>query len=194
MMLHAAQKAETRSIIFRARSTVAELFARTPGLRSVLGPIQKITGIDPRIRQVMQRDALARRHGREKIAFARRATALSRLEARERASLRKTVKRELAPQLLRDWKRRQAQDQKNVARQDFLEAARDQRTWRDRQFERGDMRDEFNEASRRAGVGDGDGDDDRTQRVKPLSDDDNSLATKQGRRRRTGRGFSRSRD
>lgn len=193
MMLHAAQKAETRSIMFRARSTVADLIARTPGLRSVLGPIQKITGIDPRIRHVMEREALARRHGREKAAFARRAKALARLEAREKASLRKASKRELAPQLLRDWKRQQAQDQKNVARQDFFEAARDQRRWQDRKFERGDMRTQFNDAAEaiesysRAG-------EDESGRERDRKSSVESRTRSRGRARRRSRGFRRESD
>lgn len=56
------------------------------------------------------------------------------------------------------------------------------------------MRGEFNEASRRAAVGGGEGDDDRAERVKSRSDHDDTLATKQGRRRRSGKGFGRSRD
>lgn len=147
LSLHAAQKAERDGLMFRARSAVADLIAKTPGLRSVLGPVQKLTGIDPRIRHIMERDALSRRHKRETYGLQGRGRALTRIETRERAALEKALKREFAPQSLEAFVQHQnASEQPNVA-QDFHSAAGDDRLWQQRAYERGEVQVEFNDAA-----------------------------------------------
>jgi hypothetical protein len=94
LALHAAQISESGGFLFRVRSAVADLIRRTPGLRSVLAHIQKMTHLDPKERHRLENEALARRHAREKKDIERRRRTLARLETRERQSLEKTVKRE----------------------------------------------------------------------------------------------------
>ena len=91
LALHAAQKSESRGFLFRVRSAVADLIRRTPGLRSVLSHIQKMTHLDPKERHRLENEALARRHAREKRDIERRRRTLARLETRERQSLEKAV-------------------------------------------------------------------------------------------------------
>jgi hypothetical protein len=96
MQLSAAQAAESHGTLFRLRSAVAELIAGTPGLRSVLGPLQRLTGLDPKERHGRERDALARRHAREKRGTERQRHSLKKVEARENASLRRRQRRRAA--------------------------------------------------------------------------------------------------
>jgi hypothetical protein len=74
-------------VVFRLRSAVADLVQRTPGLRSVLGPIQKKLHLDPKERHVLEREALERRHAREKLDIERQKRLLTQVEERERHSL-----------------------------------------------------------------------------------------------------------
>lgn len=60
LALHAAQNTESRGLLFRVRSAVADLLSRTPGLRSVLSHLQKMTHLDPKERHRLEDDALAR--------------------------------------------------------------------------------------------------------------------------------------
>lgn len=51
LLLAAAHVQQQTRLGFRVRSAVADLIDRSPGLRSVLGPLQRATGLDPRERQ-----------------------------------------------------------------------------------------------------------------------------------------------
>jgi len=154
LALHAAQESEKRGFLFRVRSAVADLIERTPALRSVLGPIQKLTHLDPRERHALEKNALRRRHAREKLESVRRARSLAAAEKREQESLTEALAR-LA--------RRQGEEQARL-RQDFTEAGRDQGLWRRRDFESGELRQEFNGI---AGSGEGDEDDGDEELRKP---------------------------
>jgi len=119
------------------RSAVADLIGRTPGLRSVLSHIQKLTHLDPKERYRLESAALARRHAREKLDIERRKRLHARIETREKQALQKALHR----------KARQARKADNKERQDFYAAARDQGSWRKKEFKEGDMTVEFNEAA-----------------------------------------------
>lgn len=94
LSLHAAQKADERRVIFRARRAVSEFIAKTPGLRSVLEPLQKLTGIDPRERHRLQSEELGARHQRERATIEREKRVLSRVETRENKSLERAIERQ----------------------------------------------------------------------------------------------------
>lgn len=150
LALHAAQESEKRGFLFRVRSAVADLIERTPALRSVLGPIQKLTHLDPRERHALEKNALRRRHAREKLESVRRARSLAAAEKREQESLTEALAR-LA--------RRQGEEQARL-RQEFYGAAQDQKLWRARAYDEGDVTQEFNELSGAAGGDQDDGEDD----------------------------------
>jgi len=189
LALHAAQQRESRGILFRVRSAVADLIGRTPALRSVLGHIQKLTHLDPKERHRLERETLARRHAREKLDIERRKRALAKIEAREMRSLglgrAQTVKKA------------QSADPaaRHKGRQDFFEAARDQGLWRKRDPKDYELTVRFNDAAEfvegadRAG---GDDDDDRAPSWKERAEDN---ARRQRRLRsprpRKGRGYTR---
>lgn len=173
LTLHAAQEEEKKRLLFRVRSAVAELIARTPGLRSVLGHIQKLTHLDPNERHVLEREALARRHEREKLDIERRRRGLEKVEAREKRSLDNALSRSAE----------QARTIGQKAAQDFYDAARDDGLWRKREFKEGELSVEFNDAGGFVeGADDPDGDDRalnwkaRTQKIQ------------RGRRPRRGKG------
>lgn len=137
LSLHAAQKAESGSMMYRIRSAVADLIGKTPGLRSVLGHIQKLTHLDPKERHQLERGALARRHQRERLDIARERRFLARIESREKRSLGKALRKAT----------QQAWRQGAKAKQDFHAATRDQGQWRKKEFGDGDMSVEFNDAA-----------------------------------------------
>lgn len=164
LALHAAQKSESRGMLFRVRSAVADLIKRTPGLRSVLSHIQKKTHLDPKDRHELERDALARRHGREKLDIERRRRMLARVEKRELRSLENAMRREQrleqAARLEMTRTAAQARTVDNDAMQDFYDAARDQGLWKHREFEEGELSVTFNDAGyeqREQASGDDDG-------------------------------------
>jgi hypothetical protein len=161
--LHAAQKSEAEGILFRIRSAVADLLGRAPGLRSVLGHIQKMTHLDPRERHRLEDEALVRRHAREKLEIERRKRFQSRIEKREALSREKALQRErrLAQEarLEREHTAEQARTVDNKARQDFYYAARDDGLWKHREFEDGELSQSFNDAAGFAQGGDNSGDD-----------------------------------
>jgi hypothetical protein len=150
LALHAAQEADSKRLLFRLRSAVADLIERTPGLRSVLRPLQAATGLDPRERQRLEAEALARRHAREKLDIAREQRVLGRLERREAASLERALDRARRQELERTLSakaEREAADAAALeARQDFFDAAKDQGLWKEREWQRGDVPEEFNQA------------------------------------------------
>ncbi|MCB2095811.1 MAG: hypothetical protein H6901_02180 [Rhodobacteraceae bacterium] len=99
LAVHAAQLRESSGLLFRARSAVAALIGRTPGLRSVLCPLQAMTGLDPKVRHEKERVALLGRHFREKEDIERNKRMLMRVEVRERQALERKmmmVRRRLA--------------------------------------------------------------------------------------------------
>ncbi len=150
LALHAAQESEKRGFVFRVRSAVADLIERTPALRSVLGPIQKLTHLDPRERHALEKDALRRRHEREKLEIERRKRSLAAAEKREQESL---------TQALLQLARRQ-EGLRAAARQEFGEAAKVQGFWRKREFDSGELRQEFNALAGSTEGGEDDGDED----------------------------------
>lgn len=168
LALHAAQQHESRGLLFRVRSAVADLIGRTPALRSVLGHIQKLTHLDPKERHRVERETLARRHTREKLGIERRKRALAKVEAREQRALGagRAQTRDKAQQI--DPAKR------HKGRQDFFEAARDQGLWRKRDPTDHELTARFNDAAEfvegadRAG---GDDDDDRAPRWKERAED-----------------------
>lgn len=133
LSLHAAQESERRSMLFRFRSAVADLIGRTPGLRSVLAPLQRITNLDPKERHKLEREALARRHARERREIERRKRALARVEKREQRALDKAVLREL-----------------RLEQATRLEAEAERVSWQaeSREWKYGDLRDAFGKAAR----------------------------------------------
>jgi acyl-homoserine lactone acylase PvdQ len=74
---------------------VFSLIERVPGLRSVLAPIIRNPVLNPNERHALSRDALRRRHEREKALAQRRKDVLSKLEAREMRSLRADLTRKV---------------------------------------------------------------------------------------------------
>lgn len=201
LALHAAQAAESRGFLFRIRSAVADLIGRTPGLRSVLAPLQKLTHLDPKERHKLEDDALARRHEREKQDIERQKRFLKRVETRERASLEKSLRRE---QRLDEAARIDAGQEQtarrpldDMAKQDFFDAAKDDGLWKSREFKEGELRQTFNDAAGfEEGAGEsGDNDDGYAPDTDPDPDgtgDDDSRGPKQ--RRRRGRGYAYRRD
>ncbi|RIK59419.1 MAG: relaxase [Planctomycetota bacterium] len=95
LALSAAQHAERVKPFNAAAMRVVELIQRVPGLRSVLAPILSSPSINLAARHTQAQDALRRRHAREAAMAERRADILSKLEAKERASLRSAVTRKL---------------------------------------------------------------------------------------------------
>ncbi len=136
MALHAAQLRQSRGLLFRARRAVADLIEKTPGLRSVLGPIQKLAHLDPTQRQSAERDALARRHEREKLDIERKRRMAARLATREHQAMERRMKRaELKTEGLGQH-----------PRQDFFEAARDRRVKTSTDMPDGKLAEQFNDA------------------------------------------------
>jgi hypothetical protein len=141
--LHAAQRLESENLVYRLRRAVAEFIDRTPGLRSVLGPIQKMAGLNPADRHRLEREALARRHAREQESITRKKRFLARLEARERQSMERRLARAEAQD------RALAMEQEKIARAEQERRASEDR-WmpqRTRPFEDGELSFTFNEES-----------------------------------------------
>jgi len=142
----------------------------------VLGPIQKLTHLDPKERHELERDALTRRHGRETLDIERRKRLLSRIETRERQALKKALNREA----------RQAGKIEGKARADFAEAARDPVVRKRTEIEEGDLSVDFNdvaefvEGANRAG----DDDEDRTPSWKQRAEN-----IQRGHKPRRGKGY-----
>jgi hypothetical protein len=196
LALHAAQKAEGEGILFRVRSAVADLLGRTPGLRSVLSNIQKMTHLDPRKRHQFENDALARRHSREKFEIQRRKRFQSRIEKREALSREKALRREqrLAQEarLERERNAEQSRTVDNKAKQDFYDVARDDGLWKHREFEDGELSESFNDAAEFAQGGDN-SDDDGESYVPDWADTDDD-GDDDGPKFRRDRGYSYKRD
>ncbi|MHA6266353.1 relaxase/mobilization nuclease domain-containing protein [Aliiroseovarius sp. CAU 1755] len=136
LALHRAQHRESKRLLFRARRAVTDLIGKTPGLRSVLGPIQKLTHLDPVERHRKENDALKRRHAREKLEIERYRRMAARLETRERKALGKRLKRA----------QMKAQTIEQSLRQEFFEAARDHRVRQDTDLPKGKLPEQFNDA------------------------------------------------
>lgn len=125
-------------------SSMANLIKRTPGLRTVLGPLQKLTHLDPKERHAMENAALARQHERERRDLGRHKRTQACVETRERQALENASSSRGALAI--------------KTRQGFYEAARDQGLWRNRQFKANEMTVEFNDTAEKA-----DGDDDQAR-------------------------------
>ena len=108
LALDAAQKAESGGLFFRIRSYVSELIESRPAMRSVLGHITEKVGLDPRDRHRLEQEALARRHGRERMALAGKKRSMEKIEQRERASLERDLKREMLQRMVRQEQLRAA--------------------------------------------------------------------------------------
>ncbi len=172
---------ESRGLVFRVRSAVAELIGRTPGFRSVLGPLQKLTHLDPSVRHTLEREALGRRHEREKLDTAREKRTLSRVESREKASLEKTIKKAA----------RQVREMDNKLRPEFYEAARDRVARDNTDMGEGDLRENFNDAAEFIEGADraGEDDDDRAPSWKERAEN-----IQRGHKPRRGKGYGYRRD
>ena len=95
LALAAAQHAESKRAFTAAAMLVFSLIERMPGLRSVLAPILRNPNLNPMERHARSRDALSRRHAREKRLCERRKDFLRQLEGREMRSLRADLTRKL---------------------------------------------------------------------------------------------------
>jgi hypothetical protein len=95
LALSAAQLAERKNAFTGAAMLVFALLERIPALRSVLAPILRNPNLNPNERHARSREALARRHAREKALAERRKDFLHQLEAREMRSLRNDLTRRL---------------------------------------------------------------------------------------------------
>ena len=136
LALHRAQLRKAGRLLFRARRAVADLIGKTPGLRSVLGPIQKLTHLDPAERHRKENDALQRRHEREKRDEARHRRMAARLDVRERQALERRLKR--AQTKLREMGQ--------PLTHEFFEAARDHRARQKSDLPKGKVSERFNDA------------------------------------------------
>ena len=140
LALDAAQKAESGGLLFRMRTRVADLVSERPALRSVLGHITEKAGLDPRDRHRLEQQALARRHGRERVALAGRKRAIERIEKRERASLERDLKREMLQRMVRQEQLRAAAKAQGLDAREAADILRtDPRLLEERAFQ-----DEFN--------------------------------------------------
>ena len=74
----------------------------------MLGHITEKVGLDPRDRHRLEQEALARRHGRERLALAGKKRSMEKIEQRERASLERDLKREALQRMLRQEQLRAA--------------------------------------------------------------------------------------
>lgn len=108
LALDAAQKSESGGLFFRIRSYVSEMIDSRPAMRSVLGHITEKVGLDPRDRHRLEQEALARRHGRERMALAGKKRSMEKIEQRERVSLERDLKREALQRMLRQEQLRAA--------------------------------------------------------------------------------------
>jgi hypothetical protein len=196
LALHAAQKSEAGGILFRVRSAVADLLGRAPGLRSVLGHIQKMTHLDPRGRHRLEDEALARRHAREKLEIERRKRFQSRIEKREALSREKALRREqrLAQEAHLEHTRaaQQAHTFDNKAKQGFYDAAKDDGLWKHKKFGHGELSESFNDAAEFSQGGDN-SDDDGESYVPDWADTDDD-GDDDGPKFRRNRGYSYKRD
>ena len=89
------------------------------------------------VRHTLEREALGRRHEREKLDTAREKRTLSRVETREKASLAKALKKTA----------RQVREMDNKLRQEFFEAARDQVVRGSTDIDEGDLQENFNDVA-----------------------------------------------
>jgi hypothetical protein len=95
LVLAATQHAESKRPFTAAAMLVFALIERVPALRSVLAPILRNPALNPAERHARSREALSRRHARERGFAERRKDFLRQLEARELRSLRADLTRRL---------------------------------------------------------------------------------------------------
>lgn len=87
LSLHAAHKAEQDRLFNVIAGKVFALFERVPALRSVIAHLRLNPAINAAERHRLEDEALDRRHDRENRQVDRRASALDKIEARERRGL-----------------------------------------------------------------------------------------------------------
>lgn len=183
LQLHAAQAREAKGVVFKVRSAVADLMRQTPGLRSVLAPVQKLTGLDPKERHALERDALTRRHAREKLDIEREKRTLSRLERREQRAQEHKWQREL----------RKAKEMQAKVRQEFDKAAHDHIVRDKTDSDDGELSTNFNDTAEFVEgadrVDEGDDDDERKPNWKHRTE-----GVGRGRKPRGGKGYGYRRD
>ncbi len=136
LALHRAQLRESKRLGFRARRAVADLIGKTPGLRSVLGPLQRRTHLDPAERHKKEDEALKRRHDLEKKDAARHKRVAERLQTRERQALERRMKRAAL----------KAQSPEQPLRLEFAAAAQGVRARQDSDLPKGKVSEQFNDA------------------------------------------------
>jgi hypothetical protein len=115
MALHAAQKAEDGRLFNVIAGKVFTLFERVPALRSVIAHLWRNPAINAGERHRLEDEALDHRHERESRAIDRRATALDKIEARERRGLirdliRQTRVEDVQRQAQTEQREREARD------------------------------------------------------------------------------------
>ena len=87
MALHAAHKSEAGGPFARATIAVFGLFKKLPVLRSVIAPLARNPKFNITERHRLEREALMRRHKRERAVLEKQDGALRRVEARENRSI-----------------------------------------------------------------------------------------------------------
>jgi len=95
MAVHAAQKQESRSVLYRVKTAVMHLIDKTPGLRSVLSPITGNPNLNPEQRHALETRAVDARHVRERSGMEREKRSMASVEARELLSLERKLKRQI---------------------------------------------------------------------------------------------------
>lgn len=186
LALHAAQKSEARGLLFRVRRAVVQLIEKTPALRSVLGPLQG-AGLDPALRHVCERAALAERHRFEEVDVARKERLAERLAVRERQSFIRALKKQ--ERTLRAQLRENGLKPEIEIAEPFYQAARDWGFWRDRKFAPGEVAEEFN-AKTALGGPDGSGANDGDQRERSWKQRAEEKQEKQrSHKRKKGKGY-----
>lgn len=140
----------------RAAGAIFALFDRVPGLRSVIAPLRRNPRINPPERQRIEREALERRHQRERLVLGRRRKALARLEAWELRSLETAVRRQVQEmEAAREHKAETLQDRIEVNKLDivlpqgeFHADAKKKKGWKARHDELGAGKDQKQSKSR----------------------------------------------
>ena len=136
LQLRAAQAADANRTIFQARTAVVDFIKSTPGLLSVLEPLQKLTGLDPRERHAREREALIQRHVRERREIERLSRFQTRIETREAKALEQNAKKEYERVI----------EMKGKAKTDFANAANSKERIRT-DMDEGDLQIAFNNAA-----------------------------------------------
>ncbi len=187
MALHAAQRSESRSVIFRIKTAVLHLIDKTPGLRSVLSHITKNPNLNPEQRHALETRAVDARHARERSGMEREKRSMASVEARELLSLERKLRRQISESEKQSLAPDAAPDgqEKLQHLQAELEEARTAREEAEELFVTFNDAAEFVEGTDRAG----DDDEDRAPSWKERAE-----KTRRGHRPRRGKGYGYRRD